>query len=215
MRSRRDQVQAYFFVVGRLVSALLRGRPDEPATPARRFVANAVVGCLVAALVVVAFGIVGVVSPGANQSWRAPGSVIVEQETGAKYVYLADELRPVLNFASARLLVNSPQGTVVSVSAKSLRDVPRGLPLGIPDAPDSLPGADSLSGAPWYVCADTMHDRSNTPWPVTDVQVRDLGGKSIDEDHAMLVSTPDSATYLVWRGSRFRIPSRAVLDALG
>ncbi|MER7010308.1 type VII secretion protein EccB [Saccharopolyspora sp. NPDC000359] len=215
MRSRRDQVQAYFFVVGRLMSALMRGRPDEPATPARRFVANAVVGCLVAALVVVVFGVIGVVSPGANRSWQEPGAVIVEKETGAKYVYLADKLRPVLNFASARLLVNSAQGTVVSVSAKSLQDAPRGLPLGIPDAPDSLPGADALSSAPWYVCADTMHDESNTPWPVTDVQVRDLGGTPIDEDHGLLVSTPDSVTYLVWHGSRFRIQSRAVLDALG
>ncbi|MFI0467232.1 type VII secretion protein EccB [Saccharopolyspora sp. 5N102] len=215
MRSRRDQVQAYFFVVGRLISALLSGRPDDPNPPTRRFTVNAIIGCLVAALVVVVFGIAGVISPGANNSWRSPGSIIVEKETGAKYLYLAGSLRPVLNFASARLIVNSLQANVVSVSSNSLRDVPRGLPLGIPNAPDSLPGPDALTRAPWFVCADTSYDKSNTPSPVTEVQVREIAGAPLRPDSGLLVSTPDGMKYLVWRGTRFRIPQQAVIDALG
>lgn len=215
MRSRRDQVQAYFFVVGRLISALLSGRPDDPNPPTRRFTVNAIIGCLVAALVVVVFGIAGIISPGANNSWRSPGSIIVEKETGAKYLYLAGSLRPVLNFASARLIVNSPQANVVTVSSNSLRDVPRGLPLGIPNAPDSLPGPDALTNEPWFVCADTAYDSSNTPSPVTELQVREIEGASVGPEAGLLVSTPDGLKYLVWRGNRFRITQQAVIDALG
>ena len=35
MQSRRDQVQAYFFVVGRLVAAVVHGRPDVLITDIR------------------------------------------------------------------------------------------------------------------------------------------------------------------------------------
>ena len=37
MQTRRDQVQAHAFVVGRMVSALVRAEPDAPFSPLRRF----------------------------------------------------------------------------------------------------------------------------------------------------------------------------------
>lgn len=64
MQSRRDQVQAYFFTVGRLVSAVMVGRPDDRTTPTRRFATGAVVGLLVAALIAAGFGIAGAMSAG-------------------------------------------------------------------------------------------------------------------------------------------------------
>lgn len=64
MQSRRDQVQAYFFTVSRLVSAVMVGRPDDRTTPTRRFVTGTVVGLLVAALIAAGFGIAGAMSAG-------------------------------------------------------------------------------------------------------------------------------------------------------
>ena len=102
MQNRRDQVQAHAFVVGRLVSALLRAEPDAPMTPLRRFVVGTFWGALLGALAVAGFGVYGFISPGGSTAWRAGGALIVEKETGARYVFVEGELRPVVNYASAR-----------------------------------------------------------------------------------------------------------------
>ncbi|WP_344930143.1 type VII secretion protein EccB [Saccharopolyspora gregorii] len=174
MQSRRDQVQAYFFVVGRLISALMRGRPDEPSTPTRRFVMGAVIGTLLGCLVVAGFGVYGLIRPGGNTSWQQAGAIIVEKETGARYLYLQGKLRPVLNYSSALLAANNSTGgpQVKLVSQNSLQGVARATPIGIPGAPDSLPDAENLSRAPWVVCATTESSPAGTPTPITDLQVR-------------------------------------------
>ena len=64
MQSRRDQVQAYFFTVSRLVSAVMVGRPDDRTTPTRRFMTGTIVGLLIAAVIAVGFGIAGAMSAG-------------------------------------------------------------------------------------------------------------------------------------------------------
>ena len=96
MQNRRDQVQAHSFVVGRLVSAMLRAEPDSPFTPQRRFSIGWVCGLIVAAC-----GVYGVIVPGGNTSWQEPGVLIVEKETGNRYVYVGEQLRPVANYTSA------------------------------------------------------------------------------------------------------------------
>src|SRR5215475_483997 len=104
MQSKKDQLQAHNFVVGRLRSALLRGDADAIETPTRRFSAAGFAGLLVGALLVAGFGVWGLIFPGGNRGWQAPGTIIVEKETGTRYLYLGGTLRPVLNLASARLL---------------------------------------------------------------------------------------------------------------
>src|SRR4051812_28880045 len=103
MRTRRDQVQAYRFVTRRIVSALLSGEPETSELPMRRL-GMAVFGSTMVALIVL--GIVG--AYGLFTSNRAPletGTLVIERETGAKFVYREDgKLYPTLNYASARLL---------------------------------------------------------------------------------------------------------------
>ena len=205
MQSRRDQVQAYFFVVGRLVAAVVHGRPDVPQNPNKRLNTGGFLGVIVGAVLMGIFGIYGVFVPGGNTSWRQPGTIVMNETTGARYVYLDNELRPVLNYASARLVGGKQSnGQVVAVSESSLSGTPVGQPIGIAGAPDALP--TTLGSSPWTVCtgssgAVTLLLGRSLPEPLTDRQ-------------ALLVRGPDQALYLVWQGKRHRIPGSAEAEAL-
>src|SRR5262245_22672624 len=88
MQSRRDQVQAHAYVVGRLVSALVRAEPDLAESPVRRNTTGWFVGLLIAALLVAAFAVFGLIFPGGGRLWTQPGALVVEKETGNRYIYL-------------------------------------------------------------------------------------------------------------------------------
>lgn len=216
MQSRRDQVQAYFFTVGRLVSALMRGRPDDRTTPHRRFAGGSVAGLLLAAVVTAGFGILGAVSPGYNTSWKSEGAVTVEQETGARYVTLGGVLHPASNYASALLASDQEKyQPPTSVAQKSLQGAPRGAPIGIPGAPDSLPDpADpaALSRDPWTVCATTA---PGTATPGIGLQVGAASGRPLPDREGALVSTPDKTEFLVWRGKKLRVPHQTAVRMTG
>jgi type VII secretion protein EccB len=216
MQSRRDQVQAYFFVVGRLVAALTHGKPDILETPNRRLSTGTVFGFLLAALLAAIFGIYGLFVPGGGTSWQQPGSIIVVKESGARYVYLDGLLRPVLNYTSARLAVGSNSTQVVSVSQSSLAGVPVGIPIGIPGAPDDLPAASGLDTGPWTVCVqDHPVEATGSGSPTITMLLRQLTAPALSQKQGMLVSTSDGSRYLLWSGHRYRIADPVVVEALG
>ncbi len=214
MQSRRDQVQAYFFVVGRLVAGLVQGKPDALEHPNKRFNGGTVMGVLLAGLIVAIFGIYGLFVPGGNNSWRAEGTIVMEKETGARYVYTAGQLRPVLNMASA-LLVAGQSPKVAAVSQSSLTGVPVGTPIGIPGAPDGLPAAGKLNTGNWAVCARPPDGLTVASGPTVTLHLDQTSGTPLPVGQALVVATPDGATYLVWQGNRHRIADMATLDALG
>jgi ESX secretion system ATPase EccB len=214
MQSRKDQVQAYFFVVGRLVAALTHGKPDILEQPNRRFSTGTVIGLLLAGLLVAIFGIYGLFVPGGNKAWRQPGTIIVEKETGARYLFLDNQLRPVLNFSSARLATGE-DAKVISVSRNSLSQVAVGAPIGIPGAPDSLPQPDRLHTGPWTVCAQPQGDSTSRTSAATILLLNPPGGPGLPDDQGILVTTPDTAVYLLWKGTRYHITDPVALEALG
>ncbi|WP_156753232.1 type VII secretion protein EccB [Actinokineospora pegani] len=212
MQSRRDQVQAYFFVVGRLVSAVTTGRPDALQSPYRRLNTGTVFGVLLAAVLMAVFGIYGLFKPGGDNTWRQDGAIVMDKSTGTRYVFLGGQLRPVLNYASARLATGGG-GEVKSVSRNSLGDTPVGQPIGIMGAPDMIPGADKLDRGPWTVCV--APGASPQAGPRVTVLIGGPTRPGLTEGQALLVSTPDGSTHLVWQGKRHRVGDRAVLDTLG
>lgn len=215
MQSRRDQVQAYFFVVGRLVAALMHGRPDAAETPNRRLSTGTVLGAILGALLVGIFGIYGLFVPGGNSSWKQPGVIIIEKETGARYVYLNGQLRPVLNYASARLLVGGSGAATVSVSQSSLTGATVGLPVGIPGAPDSLPAASRLDSGRWTMCTQATQNAAGGTTPTVTLLIDSSAGVAAPDDRGVLVSSSDGMEYLVWRGKRYRLADQSVANALG
>lgn len=215
MWTQRDQIQAYQFLRRRLVSALQAGDANHPVSPSRRLVLGYAVGAVCTVLIVAVSGVIGVLKPGSGQQWRTPGRVVIEKETGARYVLLADgRLHPVANFASARLLAGG--GGTATVSAKSLAGVPRGVPIGIADAPDSLPAPDRLLTGPWTVCAGVSGDGPPNRGPSTTalLGVAVTNGQAVGEGDAVVVEEPTGARYAVFAGKRWRLKDRAA-QALG
>lgn len=211
MQSRRDQVQAYRFVTRRIVSAMLSGEPETTDQPMRRLSLSLFVSAMVAVIVLAAAGVFGLLTN--SSAPLEPNTLVIERETEARYVYLGDRLHPVLNYTSARLFLGDAEPTVRRVSRGSLEDIPRGHPVGIPDAPDSLPEPDALLGLPWRVCS--IPPAGDVPRAESLVVVgREVGGAAAIGDQAMYVAT-DSAGYLLWRDQLLRINEPLAVDALG
>ncbi|MFC8566024.1 type VII secretion protein EccB [Streptomyces sp. NPDC057245] len=221
MHSKRDQVQAHLFIMGRLASAMLRAEPDAPESPLGRTNRGAAIGVIIAVLVCAGAFVFGLIKPGGNNSWRSGEELIVNKDTGARYLYLDGRLRPVRNYASARLIAGGDIG-VTTVGSSSLAGTPHGAPAGIPDGPEALPGTDDLAGTPWLVCSGV---RPRTTGVVTATTTLALGteapenlpgGRQLGADEGLLVVGPDDVTYLLWQGSRLPLDERAkATEALG
>jgi type VII secretion protein EccB len=205
MPSRADQLHSYQFGVRRVVSALAAHDSNPARPPGRRAGAALLGGVLVAALGLAGFAVWGLLQPGGSTRWREGGAVIVEKESGAKYVYLDGRLHPVANYASALLISGSTKPKTVTVARRSLAGVPRGALLGIAGAPDALPAARDLVRGAWMVCSRAAGGS------VLVVGAGAGGAASLLGDDALLVSTSDGSVHLVWRGRRSLVREPSVL----
>ncbi|MFC7919760.1 type VII secretion protein EccB [Streptomyces cinereoruber] len=164
MASRRDELNAYTFAKKRTVAAFLQPSPSGTEEGAPRPLRAVLPGVIVAALIVAGFGAWGMFKPTAPKGWDDPGTrVIVGKQSTTRYVVLETGkgksrktlLHPVLNLASARLLLDPDKFQVIQVEDKKLDEgkPPRGPILGIPYAPDRLPSAEDAGKAKrWAVC---------------------------------------------------------------
>ncbi|GIH09705.1 type VII secretion protein EccB [Rhizocola hellebori] len=211
MRTRREQVQAHRFVTRRIISALLSGEPEAPDLPMRRLAMAVFGSVMVAAIVLAVVGVYGLLNPGGRRP--AENTLLIERETGARYLYLQGKLHPVLNYTSARLILGQANPPVVPMSARSLLDIPRGRAVGIANAPDTLPGRSSLLGLPWSVCS--------APRSATSVQIATHvfagrippGGAGLDE-RGLLVSGGPAGLFLLWHDHRLLVRGNTTLTAL-
>ncbi len=208
MASRQDQLHSYQFTVQRVVSALVVGDTDPARSPFRKVGGAVMAGVLLGALTLAAAAVYGVLAPGGGTGWRDGGSVIVERESGARYVYLGGQLHPVPNYTSALLVIGSAQARTVTVARSALAGTARGAALGIAAAPDPLPAADRLLPAPWALCSARFGDG-----PVQSILYVGRvpgGGTDLGDATGFLVSTPDGTDYLVWRHNRYRVAGVAL-----
>ncbi|WP_030246986.1 type VII secretion protein EccB [Streptomyces sp. NRRL S-350] len=216
MQSKRDQVQAHLFVMGRLATGMLRGEPDAPDTPTGRTSRGTVTGILIAALACLIAAVYGVLVPGGATGWKKPGTLVLVKDSGARYLYLDGTLHPLLNETTARLLTGD-QLTVDQVSLRSLADTPRGAPLGILGAPDGLPAPERLTTAPWLACATLRPGPSGTRQPQLALAVDPAAhGTALTDRQGLLVTAPDGTTHLLWHGRRLRLDTQnGARQALG
>ncbi|SEM05125.1 type VII secretion protein EccB [Nonomuraea pusilla] len=211
MQTRKDLYQAHRLMQQRLGMALLQAEPDVPESPMRRHNVAMFSGILIGVLITAAFGVWGLVRPGGATKLADPGQVLVEEETGATYVYSQEQgrLLPVANYVSARLLLDASDVKVRNVSAASLAELPRGPLVGIAGAPDSLPARERLVKGPWSVCVTEAPGPAGTPVPyVTLVAGSDVGGTPLGGQ--ALVVADDQQSWVVWNDRRMRAGTTAL-----
>ncbi|KAA5830564.1 type VII secretion protein EccB [Saccharopolyspora hirsuta] len=217
MWTQRDQIQAYRFLRRRLVSALVSADANHPVAPAKRVVLGTALGLAVALLVSAVFGIVGLLAPTRAEAWRQGGQVLIEKETGTRFVLGEDGLlHPVLNYASARLLAGGDGTKTLTVPAKSLSGAPRGAAVGIAGAPDSLPQPERLLSGAWTTCTRVAPDRPSGEAPIATVLLGPgASGTEISEGRALLARLPSGERFLVTGGQRYRLDGESAVVALG
>jgi type VII secretion protein EccB len=218
MQSRRDQVQAHLFVMSRLASGMLRAEPDAPDTPTGRTSRGAVAGLALGVVIALVVTIYGVLKPGGNSGWEKPGTLVMVEESGARYLYLGGVLHPVLNQASAKLLAGD-QLTLQQVSEASLNGVQRGVPVGLVGAPDALPTPGSLARAAWLACGlqQPASAAGGSGKPQLALSIAPVQqGAALTPGQGVLVGAPDGTDYLLWQGRRLRVDKQhSALQALG
>jgi type VII secretion protein EccB len=206
MASKRDQLHAYQFLVQRVISALVT-RETDPEQPTFRRPTNAAFGGIaIAVIALAAVGVYGMINPGGNTAWADGKSVVVEKETGTRYVFIDGRLHPVANYTSALLAIGEHAQTR-SVSRDSLAGVPRGPRIGIPDAPDALPAREGLLSSAWTLCSQPTPDLSGTIVPTSVLMVgQSARGGTATRDRGVLVDVPETnERFLVLQGYRHLI----------
>lgn len=211
MQTRKDLYQAHRLMQQRLGMALLQAEPDVPESPMRRHNVAMFCGVLVGVLIVAVFGIWGLIKPGGATNLTEPGQLLVEEETGATYVYSQEQARllPTANYVSALLLLDTSDFKVRNVSAASLAQLPRGPLVGIAGAPDSLPAREKLIKGPWSACVTEAPDASGTKVPyVSLVGGSDVGGTPLGVD--ALVVTDGQQPWVIWNDRRMKVTDAGV-----
>ncbi len=189
MATKKDLVEAYSFSRRRLVTAFVSGAPGgrevEPARPGRTIVG----GLALTVLLLAGGAVAGVLSPRPSSDWAEPG-LVRSEEDGQNYVILdypedgEPELRPVINYASAQLILEAGV-EADEVSEAQIKSQKRGPLIGILGAPSPVPGSGDLIQSGWTACTDDgrgirvelAEDPGARPVPSGGFVVRSQGAK--------------------------------------
>ncbi|MFG6444373.1 type VII secretion protein EccB [Microbacterium sp. P06] len=206
MATKGDLIEAQNFSRRRLLTAFVSGAPGgkelEPTSPMR-----AVIAAIALTVLVVLVGVFyGFIRPGLPSGWEN-GKLILVSDTGARFVTVDGVLHPVINTASARLLLPSSDFSVLSTDQQNLEGTRIGDTLGIVGAPDELPAPDRLSNVGWSAC---VADDGG-------LDVRIGAATPAPADERAVVVESDGNLYVIDGDSSFAVAdnSDAVLRAAG
>ncbi|KIZ13821.1 type VII secretion protein EccB [Streptomyces natalensis] len=225
MASRRDELNAYSFARKRTNAAFLKPLPNGSIESAPKPLKAVVPSIIMGVLVLVGFGACGIIKPVAPQGWDTVGAnVLVGDESTTRYVVLPSHdangnktklLHPVLNLASAKLLLDPKKFQVLKIKESELDGkLAHGPAIGIPYAPDRLPSASTVDKPKTWAVCDRPGTEANGK---TEQAVFVLDGKDkqlvdntkkgkVDYNHALYVEDPDGARWLVdQRGFAFQM----------
>lgn len=207
MATKKDLIEAQGYSRRRLLSAFTGGAPGgkelDPAKPLRAVVA----GIALTVMVILGGVFYGMIRPGLPNGWEN-NHLIIASDTGARYLSVDGVLYPVINTASARLLIPSGKFAVIATDQKTLADIPIGGTIGIPGAPDHLPSPDSLVRTGWSACV-TGEAQTIVALPDTELLV--------PTDNATLVKADGQLSVITgkYRYAVDRLATDSVLRAVG
>ncbi|GFG74008.1 type VII secretion protein EccB [Mycobacterium botniense] len=207
----RHQVTGWRFVMRRIASGVALHDTRMLVDPLRTQARAVLMGVLIMITGLAGCFVFSLIRPSGSV---ASNPVLADRSTAALYVRVGDQLHPVLNLTSARLITGRPLNPT-TVKSSELDRFPRGSLLGIPGAPERMV-QNSSRDADWTVC-DAV---SGPAQGVTLIGGRlDHSGAragTLDARHAVLADN-GAGTWLLWNGrrSRINVADRAVTDALG
>jgi len=209
----RHQVTGWRFVMRRIASGVALHDTRMLVDPLRTQSRSVLVGALILVTGLIGCFLFSMIRPSGS---AGTDTVLAERDSAALYVRLGDQLHPVLNLASARLITGRPDNPTL-VKSSELDRFARGNLLGIPGAPERLV-ANTTSDAYWAVC-DAATGAAGATGVTVIAGAPATGGERaalLPAGHTVLAGY-DGRTWLLWDGKRSSIDlaDRAVTDGLG
>jgi type VII secretion protein EccB len=207
----RHQVSGWRFVMRRIASGVALHDTRMLVDPLRTQSRAVLMGVLMLITALAGCFVFSLIRPNGS---AANNPVLADRSTAALYVRVGDQLHPVLNLTSARLIVGRPVNPT-TVKSSELDKFPLGNLIGIPGAPERMV-QNTGKDANWTVCDSA----SGAVGGVTVIAgAPDSSGAkaaALGAGHAVLVRNT-SSTWLLWEGRRSRIDlaDHAVTSALG
>jgi type VII secretion protein EccB len=207
----KHQVTGWRFVMRRIASGVALHDTRMLVDPLRTQTRAVLMGVLMVITALLGCFVFSLIRPNGS---AANNAVLADRSTAALYVRVGDQLHPVLNLTSARLIAGRPVNPTM-VKSSELDKFPRGNLIGIPGAPEQMV-QNTSKDADWTVC-------DSVSGPVAGVTViagtPDSSGAraaALGAGRAVLTSNANS-TWLLWDGRRSRIDlaDHGVTSALG
>jgi type VII secretion protein EccB len=212
----RHQVTGWRFVMRRIASGIALHDTRMLVDPLRTQSRAVLMGVLILITGLVGCFVFSLIRPSGSAGNNA---VLADRSTAALYVRVGDDLHPVLNLTSARLIVGRPENPT-TVKSSELDRFPRGNLIGIPGAPERMV-QNASHDANWTVCdavSGTSHGAHSTGVTVIAGPPDGDGARAaaIHANQGVLVDN-GSGTWLLWDGKRSQIDlsNHAVTNALG
>jgi type VII secretion protein EccB len=207
----RLHVSGHRFLLRRIECALLGRDIRAVNEPIRASMGSLMAGLALAIIALAGFALLAAVRP---QPALTNAQIVMGKQSGALYVRIGDTLHPVLNLASARLIVKTnadPQPIPESELARSKR----GPLLGIPGAPQFLGMPLAEDELRWTVC-----DSVGSAAPSTTVVIGRVEGPLshlLANESVLVRPVSGGSTYLLYDGRRavVNLDEPAVVRALG
>jgi type VII secretion protein EccB len=207
----RHQVSGWRFVMRRIASGVALHDTRMLVDPLRTQTRAVLMGVVVLITALVGCFVFSLIRPNGS---AANNPVLADRSTAALYVRVGDQLHPVLNLASARLIAGRPVNPT-TVKSSELDKFPLGNLIGIPGAPQRMV-QNTRKDADWTVCDAAGGAAAGVTVIAGAPESTGARAAALDSGKAVLVTNP-AGTWLLWDGRRSRIDlaDHAVTSALG
>jgi type VII secretion protein EccB len=207
----RHQVSGWRFVMRRIASGVALHDTRMLVDPLRTQSRSVLMGVILLVTGLAGCFVLSLIKPGGSVGNDV---VYADRSTSALYVRVGEQLHPVLNLTSARLIAGRPDNPK-SVKSGALDQFPRGNLIGIPGAPERMVQNTSRD-ADWTVCDAATGSTAGVTVIAGPVDSDGARAGELAAGHAVLVDN-GSGAWLLRDGQRSRIDlnDRAVTSALG
>jgi type VII secretion protein EccB len=215
----RHQVTGWRFVMRRIASGIALHDTRMLVDPLRTQSRAVAMGAVLLATGLAGCFVFSLIRPSGTVGTNA---ILADRSTAALYVRVGDDLHPVLNLTSARLITGHAVDPTM-VKSSELDRFPRGNLIGIPGAPERMVQNPSHD-ANWTVC-DSVSEPAQGGHAAHSTGVTVIAGRpdssgaraaTLPSRQAILVDR-DGSTWLLWDGRRSQInlTDHAITNALG